>query len=83
MQETQLQVGIIEVFIAFGSKIIRRVNCLILARLLSGSGTIDYDVEVHTLDAHKTFAARREFTTKNSQKVECLSVLLLLQSFTY
>ena len=33
--------------------------------MLSGNGTIDYDVEVHTLDAHKTSAARQESTTRN------------------
>ena len=33
--------------------------------MLSGNGTIDYDVEAHTLDAHKTSAARQEFTMKN------------------
>ena len=33
--------------------------------MLSGNGTIDYDVEAHTLDAHETSAARQESTTKN------------------
>ena len=33
----------------------------------SGNGTIDYDVEAHTLDAHKTSAARQESTTRNLQ----------------
>ena len=33
--------------------------------MLSGNGTIDYDVEVHTLDDHKTSAARQESTTRN------------------
>ena len=33
----------------------------------SGNGTIDYDAEAHTLDAHKTSAARQESTTKNLQ----------------
>ena len=33
--------------------------------MLSGNGTIDYDVEAHTLDAHKTSAARQESTTRN------------------
>ena len=28
--------------------------------MFSGNGTIDYDVEAHTLDAHKTSAARQE-----------------------
>ena len=27
--------------------------------MLSGNGTIDYGVETHTLDAHKTSAARQ------------------------
>ena len=35
--------------------------------MLSGNGTIDYDVEAHTLDAHKTSAARQESTTRNLQ----------------
>ena len=33
--------------------------------MLSGNGTIDYDVEAHTLAAHKTSAARQESTTRN------------------
>ena len=33
--------------------------------MLSGNGTIDYDVEAHTLGAHKTSAARQEPTTGN------------------
>ena len=33
--------------------------------MFSGNGTIDYDVEAHTLDAHKTSAARQESTTRN------------------
>ena len=33
-----------------------------------GSGTIDYDVEAHTVDAHKTSAVRQESTTKNLQE---------------
>ena len=33
--------------------------------MLSGNGTIDYDVEVHTLDDHKTSAARQESNTGN------------------
>ena len=33
--------------------------------MLSGNGTIDYSVEAHTLDAHKTSAARQESTTRN------------------
>ena len=33
--------------------------------MLSGNGTIDYSVEAHTLDAHKTSAARQESTTGN------------------
>ena len=36
--------------------------------MLSGNGTIDYSVEAHTLDAHKTSAARQESTTRNLQK---------------
>ena len=36
--------------------------------MLSGNGTIDYSVEAHTLDAHKTSAARQESTTRN---LEC------------
>ena len=35
--------------------------------MLSGNGTIDCDVEAHTLDAHKTSAARQESTTRNLQ----------------
>ena len=35
--------------------------------MLSENGTIDYDVEAHTLDAHKTSAARQESTTRNLQ----------------
>ena len=33
--------------------------------MFSGNGIIDYDVEAHTLDAHKTSAARQESTTRN------------------
>ena len=33
--------------------------------MLSGNGTVDYDVEAHTLDAQKTSAARQESTTRN------------------
>ena len=33
--------------------------------MLSGNGTIDYSVDAHTLDAHKTSAARQESTTRN------------------
>ena len=33
--------------------------------MLSGNGTIDYDVEAHTLSAHKTSAARQESTSRN------------------
>ena len=36
--------------------------------MLSGNGTIDYDVEAHTLDDHKTSAARQESTTRNLHK---------------
>ena len=32
--------------------------------MLSGNGTIDYDIEAHTLDAHKTSAVRQESTTR-------------------
>ena len=32
---------------------------------MSGNGTIDYSVDAHTLDAHKTSAARQESTTRN------------------
>ena len=35
--------------------------------MFSGNGTIDYSVEAHTLDAHKTSAARQESTTRNLQ----------------
>ena len=35
--------------------------------MFSGNGTIDYDVEAHTLDDHKTSAARQESTTRNLQ----------------
>ena len=37
--------------------------------MLSGNGTIDYSVEAHTLDAHKTSAARQEPTTRNLQEL--------------
>ena len=33
--------------------------------MLSDNDTIDYSVEAHTLDAHKTSAARQESTTRN------------------
>ena len=33
--------------------------------MLSGNGTIDYDVEAHTPDAHRTSATRQESTTGN------------------
>ena len=35
--------------------------------MLSDNGTIDYDVEAHTLDARKTSAARQESTTGHLQ----------------
>ena len=48
-----------------------------------GSGTIDYDVEAHTVDAHKTSAVRQESTTRNLQLQdlisECPTVLLIRQ----
>ena len=33
--------------------------------MLSGNGTIDYDIETHTLDVYKTSAARKASTTRN------------------
>ena len=33
--------------------------------MLSGNGTIDYDVDTHTLDAQKPFTARQELATRN------------------
>ena len=33
--------------------------------MLSGNGTIDYDAEAHTLDAHKTSTSHQVSTTKN------------------
>ena len=33
--------------------------------MLSGNGTIDYDIGAHILDAHKTSAARQQSTTRN------------------
>ena len=44
--------------------------------MLSGNGTIDYDVEAHTLDAHETSAARQESTTRNLQifKVKMITI---------
>ena len=44
--------------------------------MLSGNGTIDYDVEAHTLDAHKTSAARQESTTRNLQASRLTSSML-------
>ena len=35
--------------------------------MLSGNGTIDYDIEAHTLDAHKTSAAHEESITGDLQ----------------
>ena len=35
--------------------------------MLSGNGTIDYNVESHTLDAQETSAARQGSTTRNIQ----------------
>ena len=35
--------------------------------MVSGKGTIDYNVEAHTLGAHSTSAARQESTTRNLQ----------------
>ena len=35
--------------------------------MFSGNGTIDYSVEAHSLDAHKTSAARQGSTTRNLQ----------------
>ena len=35
--------------------------------MLSGNGTIGYDVDVHTLDAQKTSAVSQESTTRNIQ----------------
>ena len=37
--------------------------------MLSGNGTIDYSVEAHTLDTHKTSTAYQESTTGNLQLV--------------
>ena len=34
--------------------------------MLSGNGTIDYDVETHSLDAHKISAVHQESTTRSS-----------------
>ena len=36
--------------------------------MLSGNGTIDYDIEAHTLDAHKTSAAHQVSTTRGFEK---------------
>ena len=36
--------------------------------MLSGNGTIDHDVEAHTLDAHKLSAVHQESSTRNLQK---------------
>ena len=33
--------------------------------MLSGNGTIDYNVEAHTLDVQETSAARQGSTTRN------------------
>ena len=33
--------------------------------MLSRNSTIDYGVEAHNLNAHKTSAAHQEFTTRN------------------
>ena len=35
--------------------------------MLSGNDTIDYDVEAHTLDAHKTSAVPQASTTRHLQ----------------
>ena len=35
--------------------------------MLSGNGTIDYNVEAHTLDVQETSAARQGSTTRNIQ----------------
>ena len=35
--------------------------------MLSGNGTIGYDVKAYILDAHKTSAARQESTTRGLQ----------------
>ena len=40
--------------------------------MLSRNGTIDYDVEAHTLDAQKTSTAYQESTTGNLQPVELI-----------
>ena len=36
--------------------------------MLSGNGTIDYDLEAHTLDTHKTSAAHQVSTTGGFEK---------------
>ncbi len=45
--------------------------------MFSGNGTIDYDVEAHTLDAHKTSAARQESTTRNLHGSAAVATALL------
>ena len=49
--------------------------------MLSGNGTIDYSVEAHTLDAHKTSAARQESTTRNIHELvpTCLQASVKLR----
>ena len=50
--------------------------------MLSGTGTIDYSVEAHTLDAQETSAACQESTTKNlQQKVK--NIARLARSLDY
>ena len=51
--------------------------------MLSGDGTIAYDIGARNLDAHKTSAARQESTTRNLQLQDLIleyhTVLLILQ----
>ena len=49
--------------------------------MLSGNGTINYDVEAYTLDAHKTSALRQGSTTRNLRELvpTCLQVSVKLR----
>ena len=50
--------------------------------MLSGNGTIDYDIEAHTLDAQKTSAAHQGSTTRNLQQ-KVIKITRLARSLDY
>ena len=63
MQETQLKAGFIEKFISSSPNPLSHVLTTNPGVMLSGNGISDYEVEAHTLGAHKATAAPQEYTT--------------------